>query len=379
MRDDVFHAENEYGRSIRYQGLEIVQEELPEFVFRNNKLIIWSLYYFLPNIIKAYLSQEQEDFKNRILYYGQEEAGKAIIDERNKRTDQIIELSKGFCDRNFIFAYLKGKLSVNPDYFLGVILSELLESLSLEQYAQYTEFDYSTYTKKHNWNFGKKSLNEYIDLASLPEFERLTQLLSNVAFVLQLNNPENSFKESKTEDETATTIIINAQIEDVTEQNIVLLPDTQIKVEEPEPILKYEQEDDDPEEQIQPTEKVQKSEYLLPVPILNQIYEEFTNGLWYDITLFEFLNMFTSVVVKQVDFKLKHKQTARFYYLLKKIWLNCDQSLFYSEKEWIMPFLKNYDLSYSAYTNQFIANEGGVKHLKFTRSVNKILLKKKEF
>lgn len=89
--------------------------------------------------------------------------------------------------------------------------------------------------------------------------------------------------------------------------------------------------------------------------------------------------MFTSTAVKQNDFKLKHKQTARFYYLLKKIWLNCDQSSFDSEKEWIIPFLKNYNLSYSAYTNQFIANEGGVKHLKFTRSVDKILPKEKEF
>lgn len=277
LRDDVFHAENEYCRSIRYPVLEIVREELPEFVFRNNKQILWSLYYFLPNIIKAYFSQEQEDFNNRILYYGQEDAGKAITDERNKRTDQIIELSKGFCDRNFIFAYLKGKLSVNPDYFIGVILSELLESLPLEQYAQYTEFDYSVYLEKQDWNFGKMSLNEYADLASLPEFERLIQLLSNVAFVLQLNNQENRSEENKPEENT-TTIIIDAQIEDVTEQNIVLLPDTQTESEKSEPIVEHEQEDYS-DEQIQPTGKAQKPEYLLPVAILNQIYEEFTNEL----------------------------------------------------------------------------------------------------
>ena len=58
------------------------------------------------------------------------------------------------------------------------------------------------------------------------------------------------------------------------------------------------------------------------------------------------------------------------------MWINSsNKSLFDTEKEWIIPFLQNYNLSYSAYTNQFIKKEGGVKHRSFTRSVDKILPK----
>lgn len=379
LRDEVFHAENEYGRRIQYSGLEFVREELPEFTFRNNRHILWSLYYFLPRILEAYSSQEQEDFNSRILYY--EEINKAIVEELNRRADEIIELSKDFCDRNFIFAYLKGELSVKPYYFTGVILSELLESLSLKQYAMYAEFDYSVYSDKYKWDFGKKSLNRYPELASLPEFKRLVQLLSDVAFILQLSN-----KESIEVKEVKTTIIFKTRLENTSNTEPIFLLEHTEEIKELETI--DENRPKDVVEQVQldqrdilvekrDSRKI-KPEYLLAIPILNLIYEEFTDELWYDITLMEFLNLFTTAIEKQEDFKLRPKQTARFYYLLRKIWVNCDQSLFNSEKEWVVPFLINYNLSYSAYTNQFIKNEGGLKHRDFIRSVDKILPKEKE-
>ncbi|NDV78971.1 hypothetical protein D0T57_08305 [Dysgonomonas sp. 511] len=118
------------------------------------------------------------------------------------------------------------------------------------------------------------------------------------------------------------------------------------------------------------------AEYILSIPILDLIYKEFNDELWNDITLVEFLDMFTTNIHKQEKFKLKPKQTVRFYYLLKKIWINSNnKALFNTEKEWIIPFLQNYRLSYSAYTNQFIRNEGGMKHRNFMKSVDKILLK----
>jgi len=84
--------------------------------------------------------------------------------------------------------------------------------------------------------------------------------------------------------------------------------------------------------------------------------------------------MFTTEIKKQDKFKLKPKQTPRFYFLLKKIWINSpNKSLFNTEKEWVTSFLHNYNLSYSAYTNQFIRNEGGMKHRNFMKSVDKIL------
>lgn len=74
--------------------------------------------------------------------------------------------------------------------------------------------------------------------------------------------------------------------------------------------------------------------YILPVPILNQIYEEFDNKLWHNITLEDFLNVFTTEINRQENFKLKTNQTTRFYFLLKKIWINYDnKALFDTEKE----------------------------------------------
>ncbi len=114
----------------------------------------------------------------------------------------------------------------------------------------------------------------------------------------------------------------------------------------------------------------------MPIPILDLIYKEFNDELWNDIGLVEFLNIFTTAINKQDSFKLKSKQTVRFYFLLKKIWINSDnKALFNTEKEWIIPFLQNYGLSYSAYTYQFIKNEGGLKHRKFTKAIDKILPK----
>lgn len=119
-----------------------------------------------------------------------------------------------------------------------------------------------------------------------------------------------------------------------------------------------------------------KSEYILPIPMLDLIYQEFNDELWDNITLVEFLDMFTTEISKMDSFNLKPKQTTRFYYLLKKIWINSsNKTLFSSEKEWAIPFLQNYNLSYSAYTNQSIKNEGGLKHRNFIKSVDKILPK----
>jgi hypothetical protein len=84
--------------------------------------------------------------------------------------------------------------------------------------------------------------------------------------------------------------------------------------------------------------------------------------------------MFTTSIHYEEKFKVLKKE--RFHYLLKKIWLNGEhRNYFNTEKEWIEPFLKHYNLSVSGYWNQTVKNERQVKHKTFISTVDKILPK----
>lgn len=284
------------------------------------------------------------DIDNQKDFISQTKHIEYIHKEKAKLLEQITALSQNFCDRNFVFYYLRSSEHVEMGYLLGYILSDVLSGLNSDEFAQYIELDYSKYPANYSWQFEKKSIKDYPELAGLSKFEQLINLLTNIYLFNALDNGSEEEKEVK-------EISDSHQPEAIQEESIENIVDKK-------PF------------------KSNAAEYLLPVPILDLIYKEFTDELWYDMTLVEFLDIFTTAVNKQENFRLKPRQTVRFYYLLKKIWINSDnKALFNSEKEWIVPFVEHYKLSYSAYTNQFIRNEGNTKHRTFIRSVDKILPK----
>ena len=230
-----------------------------------------------------------------------------------------------------------------------LLLSEVMNKIPSEEYAKYVELDYSKYQYKHfRWNFASTRLESYIELNDLFGFYNLVRILAN-------------------------TLLIKDYTEEQKNESVEILEPEENKEELEEYLDRRDKELD---EEIARTNKTAKPEYILPIPILDLIYQEFNNELWDEITLMEFLGMFTTEINRQDNFKLKSKQTTRFYYLLKKIWINSSNtSLFNTEKEWAIPFLQNYKLSYSAYTNQSVRNEGGLKHRNFMKSVDKILPK----
>ena len=369
LNNEVFEAWDEYERPIIYKGFDDIQTDFPEYWFKDDTFILWDTYYLLNSIVEAQVKQKHRDIDNQKEFLLQEDISKYIQQQKKSLIEEITLLSSGFCDRNFVFSCLREDKQIEKDYLTGYILSEVLATLNTENYAQYIELDYSHYPTNYSWQFEKKTLKDYPDLLFLPDFERLINLLTNIIVVNELEVINK--KEYFVADNTENTILPK---EEKVKPTIDIEEKEKASLEKECPLL---QEAIDPlKMEIAPSKKTTPAEYILSVPILNLIYQEFNEELWNDITLAEFLNIFTTTIIKQDNFRLKHKQTARFYYLLKKIWINSsNKSLFDTEKEWIIPFLQNYGLSYSAYTNQFIKNEGGKKHLEFTRSVDKILPK----
>lgn len=344
LYNEIFEAIDEFERPINYRGFEDIQTDIPEYWFKDSPYILWDTYYLLNNIIEAQLKQKLIDIDNQKDFIPQTTHREYIHKEKAKLIDWITTLSQDFCDRNFVFYYLRSSEHVEKGYLLGHILSDVLSGLNSKEFAKYIKLDYSKYPVNYKWQFEKKSVKDYPELAGLPNFEQLVNLLTNIYLFSALDN--DSEEERKVEE-----ISDSFQPEPIQVESIENIVDNKLI-------------------------KSNSAEYLLPVPILDLVYKEFTDELWYNMTLVEFLDIFTTAVNKQENFKLKPRQTVRFYYLLKKIWINSDnKALFNSEKEWIVPFLEHYKLSYSAYTNQFIKNEGSTKHRTFIRSVDKILPK----
>ena len=334
IRDDIFEAEDKYGRSIVYKNLDWTKNKISEYLFKNDHTILWSLYHFLQPIVDAHCAQELVDFKHQLSFKSKSDAPAFIQQQKDKRVEQIMELSRDFCNRDLPFLFIQNHHLIDRANLTCNILSDVLERLSVADYTKYVEFDYSTYPKNFRWEFSKKSINDYTDLVNLPQFSRMLYLLSNTLFV----------KELEYEHKEATVIIPNKSIE-----NTILSS----------------------------KEKTALEEYILPVPLLNEIYETYNGELWQDISLVEFLSVFTTTVTYQQAFRLTQK--TRFYYLLKKIWINSPiQAHFDSEKAWVGTFLSNYKLSASAYWNQSVKNEASYKNRQFISAVDKILRKEND-
>lgn len=319
--------------------------KMTEFQFKNDESILWQTYYLLQSITEAYLIQKKQDIEHQLFFKSEPDKEKSIQQQKEIRAEEIINLSNDLCDKNLPFLYTRDNPMISQDNLFYLLLSEVMNRLSSENYVEYVQLDYQRYRKKsYQWNFASSSLDNYSELQPLFGFTKLVRILANAMF-----------------------------IRDYTEF-AVTEPTKSIEIEENKQEL--EEYLDRRDKEIEKTNRTIKPEYILSVPILDLIYREFNEELWDDITIMEFLDMFTTKIKKQDKFKLKPKQTARFYFLLKKIWINSpNKSLFNTEKEWVTPFLHNYNLSYSAYSNQFIKNEGGMKHRNFIKSVDKTLPK----
>lgn len=323
--------------------------KMTEFQFKNDESILWQTYYLLQNITEAYLIQEKQDIEHQLSFKSESDKEKFIQQQKEIRAEKIINLSNDLCDKNLPFLYTQNNMMISQDNLFYLLLSEVMNGLSSENYVEYVQLDYQRYRKKsYQWNFASSSLDNYLEFQSLFGFTKLVWILANAMF-----------------------------IKDYTEF-AVSEPTEPIEVEENRQELEeyLDRREKEQDKEIEKINRTAKPEYILSIPILDLIYREFNEELWDDITIMEFLDMFTTKIKKQDKFKLKPKQTTRFYFLLKKIWINSsNKSLFNTEKEWVIPFLHNYNLSYSAYTNQFIRNEGGMKHRNFIKSVDKILPK----
>lgn len=324
IRDEVFHG-------MLWEDDKCPLSKMAELLYKEDESILWPVYYLLRNAVNAYLVQEKYDMEHQLSFKSEPDRKRFIQQQKEDRAVEIADLSNGLCDRNFPFKYIQNG-SPSQDKLFYILLSGAMDKLSSEEYASYAELNYSSCKSgNYQWDFANTSLESHALVAQLPSFGKLIRVLTN-------------------------TLLIR-------DYTVVKPADGK----EPEPHI--EKKDAEPDKKVKP-------EYILPVPILNLVYQEFNDELWDDITLVEFLDMFTTEINKQDRFKLKPKQTTRFYYLLKKIWINSsDRTLFDTEKKWAIPFLQNYNLSYSAYTNQFVRNEGGYKHKKFANSVDKILPK----
>jgi len=411
FHNEVFDARDEYERPVTYKGFDDILTGIPEYLFKDDLDILWEPYRLLISATNAMLQQKLTDLGNMKVFLPEAGIYQHLEDQKSKCAGQIMLLSESLCDRNFIFKYLQTQdESTGKDYLAGCILSDMFSRLDSERFSQYVEFDYSEYPAKFDWQFEKRTLKDYPYLTALPDFERLANLLSDTLFLKELVGMDIPMETEQAEPEPVK------DDESVGEAPVTDNPDAiePVLLSSVEACQKGENPRQAAEDAMKPETKENNSalsltdelpllreffdfcgagtnscenkkpvrntpaEYVLPVPVLDLIYQEFNDELWNDITLVEFLNMFTTGINKTDSFKLKSKQTTRFYYLLKKIWINSsDKALFNAEKEWIVSFLENYNLSYSAYANQFIKNEGGLKHRKFIKSVDKILPKDK--
>ncbi|MDR2409889.1 MAG: hypothetical protein LBE13_17510, partial [Bacteroidales bacterium] len=349
---DIWNAEDEYSRHIHYKGFDDnLFPQLIEIQFRSDNVILWQTYYLLYNITEAYVLQEKQDIEHQLSFKPEADKEKFIQQQKEARAREIIDLSNGLCDKNVPFLYTRNNPMIKQNGLFYILLSEVMNKISEEEYTKYVELDYTKYRHKHfQWNFASTKLESYIELNNLFGFCNLVRILTN-------------------------TLLIKDYTEEQKIEPVEILEPEENKEELEEYLDRRDEElDEELDEEIARRNKAAKPKYILPIPILDLIYQEFNNELWDEITLMEFLGMFTTEINRQDYFKLKSKQTTRFYYLLKKIWINSSNtSLFNTEKEWAIPFLQNYKLSYSAYTNQSIRNEGGLKHRNFMKSVDKIL------
>ncbi|MFV0419080.1 MAG: hypothetical protein ACK5KT_10165 [Dysgonomonas sp.] len=355
IRDEIFEAKNEYDRPIVYKGFEDRLTSIAEYRFNENPYILWQTYYFIPSVLNPYLKQRLKDIKNQLSLIPETKTHSFLQEQKEIHLKKVTNLSTRFCDRNFVFDYLKENVLIDREYIIGSILSDMLENLNAEEYAQYIKFDYPAYTR-FQWEFEMKDLSDYQKLEALSRFDHLIRLLNSIFLLKELEqmqlatpNKKKAKKTDKVRDNDEDTQI---QTEGAEAPQNKSIPDEKLSVKQP------------------------KADYLLDISLLINVYEEFNAALWEDMGLPDFLNVFRNTIEPIPDFKVR--DVSRFYFLLKHLWKHrSDTSLYRYEKEWLIPFLETYNLSHSSYSNQFIEKEGAYNHRVFIQTVENIFKKSK--
>lgn len=354
IRNDIFKATTPYDIPIIYNGFEDILTNIPEYRFRDNPYILWETFYFVLPVIDSYLKQQIKDLRNQTQLLPEDKIQSFRQEQKELHLKQVTELINGFCDRNFVFEYLKGTLLIDKEYIIGSVLSDMFENLDEEEYVRYIEFNYSTYTHSY-WEFEKKALSGYKELASLPQFEHLIFLLNHIFLTRELGKPdiEDHLAVERPLPKRRSTGLKDHNLPDILTNDVII--DKPGKRSNVVPEVTYSV----------------KADYIQDVSILVSIYEEFNTVLWEDIGLPDFLDVFRNDFEAVPTFKIR--DVSCFYYLLKYIWRNRpDKSTFRYEKEWLIPFLEIYNLSHSSYSNQFIEKEGAYKHRRFIETVKNI-------
>lgn len=358
IRDEIFRARDEYERPVVYKGFEDIMTNIAEYRFNQNPYILWQTYYFVPSVLNPYLKQQLKDVKNQLSFLSDTKIDSYLQEQKDLHLKEVTDLSAGFCDRNFVFDYLKGNILIDREYIIGSVLSDMLENLNADEYARYIRLDYPAYTR-FQWEFEKKDLSGYQELTALPRFEHLIRLLSSIFLLKELEQIQATADNTSPNKKKGSSSKKKDKVEGSDEN----------KPEAPIEHIETQQEENISEKEL--AAKQPKTDYLLDASLLIEVYEEFNAALWVDIGLPDFLNVFRNTIEPIPGFKVK--DVSRFYFLLKQLWKNrSDVSLYRYEKEWLIPFLETYNLSHSSYSNQFIEKEGAYKHRAFIKIVEDI-------
>ncbi len=179
IRDEIFYTDTEYPEFDNYP-----LSKMTEFVFKNDEAILWQTYYLLLNVTDAYLIQEKQDIEHQLSFKSEPDKDRFIQQQKESRTEEIINLSNGFCDKNLPFYYIRNNPMISKENLFYLLFSEVMDKFSADEYAKYVEINYSEYQRKnYQWNFASKTLDSYSNLHELSGFNRLVRILVNSLFI----------------------------------------------------------------------------------------------------------------------------------------------------------------------------------------------------
>lgn len=158
--------------------------KMTEFQFKNDESILWQTYYLLQSITEAYLIQEKQDIEHQLSFQSEPDKDKFIQQQKEIRAEEIINLSNDLCDKNLPFLYTRDNPMISQGNLFYLLLSEVMDKLSLEKYRKYAEIDYSKYQlKSFQWNFAGTTLDNYTELVELLGFNKLVRILADILLI----------------------------------------------------------------------------------------------------------------------------------------------------------------------------------------------------
>lgn len=158
--------------------------KMTEFIFKENESMLWQTYYLLQKAVNACLIQEMQEMEHQLMFKSDSDKEKVILQQKEKRAEDIITRLNGFCDKDLPFMYVRKNPIISKNYLFYLLLSDIVKKLSLEEYAKYARFDYSKCEMKdYQWAFGRFALDDSSALQSLSGFVNLVRILTNAIFI----------------------------------------------------------------------------------------------------------------------------------------------------------------------------------------------------